>query len=972
MDINQPKKKKINRFIGLLVVMVMVFGLLISEMVNLQVIHGAEYYNRANVEFIKNIDTQSPRGEILDNQGRVLATSAQSYNLIYVDTLEGRKVLYQTMDKVRELLAQTGQEMNDSFALKSQPYRWEFGSDDEEYIKKKELRWKKDRGINDYLFLKIMRKETGKDKIKDLDEPETDRLDELILAFTPEETNYYLMEFYNLYEALNPTKEEKAAFKAAGGKAIYEALLEKFDEETIRSYLILRDNIKVESYSGSKAVTLVRNMTEESAFIFLQQLSLLPGIDVETDPIRIYPYETLASHVIGYLNPIPEKNKEIYEEKGYDISKDTIGITGIESAFEERLKGSKGVRTVEVDKNGRPTRELFELEPYPGNSIKLTLDANLQNTAEMALEDMIINLSQENTKHSVAGYTQDSSNATRGAVVALEVNTGNVLAMASYPKYDPNVFAVPGKLTDELITEFFRPDYLAFGEKLIQQKNVIMQDPITKVNRKATAEELFPLNSDGVVSDVKYDLYAKPLYNYATQGLAPSGSTFKIITGLAALEEGVVTPSTIIRDRGAYVNDQIGTPITNEGGGSYGDTDLAKAIAKSSNVFFADMGYRLYKAKGLNAIAEWAWKLGLGHSPDEPSHSTTGIEIEENRGDVYNHLKKVELTKNLFMFDVVNFLKTGKSRVNRERRFQPLDIEKNDADLDAIKQAKIEIKDVIKKSLDISLEDANKGIKKNINTVIAELDVVFEKYLHLLPEEEQSKLSSSKTYADEIATKIIFDQSTELLTPRNVLNSALGQGDNQLTLLQIANALGTVVNGGTRYKTNLIQQIIDPDGNITKQYVPTVLEDTGIKASSVAALKKGLFDATQPGGGVHSIFKDFPINSGGKTGTATWKTNQEEFGRAAFGVYTGVAPIDNPEIVVAVIIYDATRGSFVAPVSLAVFEEYFEERLKTEYPSYVRQYDYQMPEPKNLEVNNETGSVDLGPVEGKEDQLVKP
>lgn len=955
---NQQKKKNINRYIGLLVVMVLIFGLLISEMVNLQVIHGAEYYNRANVEFIKNIDNQSPRGEILDKEGRVLATSAQSYNLIYVDTIEVRKVLYQTMDKVRDLLTQTGQEMNDTYALKNEPYRFEFGSNDPDYIQKSELRWKKDRGINDYLFLKVMSKETGKNRISDLNEEETDRLDELILAFTPTETYEYLMEFYNLYEALNLTKEETLVYKKADGKAIYEALLQKFDAETIRSYLIIRDNIKMESYAGSKAVTLVQNMTEESAFIFLQQLSLLPGIDVETNPIRIYPYETLASHVIGYLNPIPAGSKDYYEERGYDIARDSIGVSGIESAFEERLKGNKGVRTVEVDKNGRPTRELFELEPYPGNSIKLTLDANLQNTAEMALEDMIINLSEENTKHSVAGYTQDSSNATRGAVVALEIATGNVLAMASYPKYDPNVFAVPGRLTDELYTEFFNPDYLAFGEKLIEEKNVVMKDPVTKIDRKATVEDIFRIRDDGTVID-NNDLYAKPLYNYATQGLAPSGSTFKIVTGLAALEEGVVTSDTIIKDRGAYVNDHIGTPITNEGGGSYGDTDLAKAIAKSSNVFFADIGYRLYKAKGLNAIAEWAWKLGLGHPFEEPIHSTTGIEIGENPyGDVYNHLKKVELTKKLFMYDVVDFLKVGKSRVRDDRRFKPLDIEYNQADLETVAKAKEDIKDVIKNSLDISLEEANKGNKNNVNTIIMELDDVFGKYIRLLPEEEQNNLSSSKTYAEEIATKVVFDQSTELITPRNVLNSALGQGDNQLTLLQVANALGTVVNGGTRYKTNLVDQILDPDGKIIKQYEPTVLEDAGIKASSVAALKKGLYDATQPGGGVHSIFKDFPIASGGKTGTATWKTNQEEFGRAAFGVYTGVAPIDNPEIVVAVIIYDATRGSFVAPVSLAVFEEYFEERLRTEYPAYIRQYDYEMTEPKTLEVDGDEENSD--------------
>lgn len=951
MNLENKKKNKFNRYIGLLIIMVMIFGILINQMVNLQVINGAEYYNRANVEFIKNIDNQSPRGEILDQKGRVLATSTQSYNLIYVDTMEVRKVLFKTMDKVRGLLLQSNQEINDTLALKSDPYRFEFGSNDADYIRRSELRWKKDRGINDYLFLSVVSKETGKSKISELNEKETDYLDELILAFTPTETYYYLMKFYDLYEALDPTKEEKELFKKMDGEQIHEALLKEFDEETIRSYLLIKDNIKMESYSGSKAVTLVQNMSEDSAFIFLQQLSDLPGIDVETNPIRIYPYETLGAHVIGYLNPIPEGSKDHYEERGYDISKDYVGVSGIESAFEERLKGNKGVRTVEVDKNGRPTRELFELEPYPGNNIELTLDANLQNTAERALEDMIINLSEENTKHSIAGYYQDSSNANRGAVVAIEVATGNVLALASYPKYDPNIFAVPGRLTDEIYQELFDFDYRNFASNLISEKNITIKDPETNNTRTATFEDLFRVRDDGTILDYN-DLYPIPTYNYATQGLAPSGSTFKLITGLAALEEGVIGANTILNDGGSFVNDQIGTAITNEGGGSYGATDMAKAIAKSSNVYFADVGYRLYKAKGLNAIAEWAWKLGLGHNPNETQHSTTGIEITENlNGNVYNHETKVELTKRLFMFDVVDFLKKGVSRYNRGTTFKPLNIERDDSDVESIKNGKEEIKEVIRRSLDISLEDANKGVKKDFNTVAAELTEAFQNYINLLPEEQRLDLSTANAYALEVATKVVFDQSTELVTPRNVINSALGQGENQFTLLQTVNALSTIVNGGTRFKTNLVSKIINPDGEIIKEYQPTVLENVEIKPSTVEALKKGLFDATQPGGVVYQIFKDFPINNGGKTGTATWKTNQEEFGRAAYGVYTGVAPIDNPEIAVGVIIYDATRGWFVAPVALAVFEEYFEERLKTEYPAYVRQYNYDLPAPKTLEVH---------------------
>jgi len=950
MNLRNNGKKKFNRYTGLLLIMILVFSLLINEMFSLQIIHGDEYFARANVEFIKNIDNAAPRGEIIDAKGNVLATSLQSYNLIYVDTTESRNEIYTTIDKVKELLAKSGQEINDTFNLKTNPFRFEFNSEDPDFIMKTELRWKKDRGINDYLFNTVMKEKTGKSKIADLNEAESDELDRRIIEFTPEETYYYLIEFYNLYEALELSTEEQKEISKKSGKEIEKELLKVYDLETIRSYLLIRDSIRMESYSGSKAVTLVSNMNEESAFTFLQQLSFLPGIDVETNPIRYYPYETLASHLLGYLIPIPAGRQDEYLERGYDISKDYIGGSGIESAYESRLKGSKGVSTVEVDKNGRTVSELFELETYPGNTVQLTLDLELQNVAEQALKDIIIKYSQEETKHSIAGYYQDSSNATRGAVIALDVNTGNVLAMASYPSYDPNIFTVPGRLTSEMYKEFFAPDYRAFAEELISEKNVRV--PVEKdslITRPATPEDLFMFNEDGTVAKNadKYDLYAKPLYNYATSGLIPSGSTFKIVTGLAALEEGIITANTIIRDTGSFANERIGSPITNEGGGSYGNTNLARAIAKSSNVYFSDVGYRLYQAKGLNALAEWAWKLGLGHNPEEPLHSTTGIEISETiSGNVYNHVSKVELTKKLFMFDVVDFLRAGISRVSKQNAtFPPIDIGIDNSDIDTIANAKEDIKVAIRESLDISLEDANNLVRKDYGDVIASLTDVFEKYLLVLPEEKVAELGTAEKYATELATKIVYDQSTEIISPRNVLNSSLGQGDNQVTLLQVANALAAIVNGGTRYKTNLVSNILDAEGNVIQENKPVVLEETGIKESSVNALMKGLNDSTKPGGGAYNIFKDFPIENGGKTGTATWKTNQEEFGRAAFGVYTAVAPIENPEIVIAAIVYDVTRGSFVAPITLAVMEEYFENQLTSQFPDYKRQFDYDSPVP---------------------------
>ncbi|MDZ4965113.1 penicillin-binding protein, partial [Clostridium perfringens] len=157
-----------------------------------------------------------------------------------------------------------------------------------------------------------------------------------------------------------------------------------------------------------RAVTIASNIKKDTAFVIYQKLNDLPGIDVREEPIRYYPYNNLASSSIGYLSSIDGSKEANYELRGYDVSSDLIGVAGIESSFEDQLKGVKGGTTVKGNSKGRVTEELFKLDSYPGNNVHLTINKDVQYAAEQAMKD---------TMERIKG---SAPNATRGSVVAIE------------------------------------------------------------------------------------------------------------------------------------------------------------------------------------------------------------------------------------------------------------------------------------------------------------------------------------------------------------------------------------------------------------------------------------------------------------------------------------------------------------------------------------------------------------------------
>lgn len=262
----------------------------------------------------------------------------------------------------------------------------------------------------------------------------------------------------------------------------------------------------------------------------------LPGVTLRIRPRRSYLSNSMAAHLLGYMGEISPRQLKAQKEKRYGMG-DEIGQFGLERRWEEFLRGRSGGQQVEVDALGRRVRVLHEVADVPGHTVFLTLDKELQETAHESLRGK------------------------EGAIVALEVNSGAILALVSTPAFDPNVFA-----------------------------------------RGITGEEWRALGQDRL----------HPLNNRAIQGQYPPGSTFKIVLAIAALEEKIIEPETKLPCHGSM---QFGNRLfrdwKKEG---HGAVDLHKGLVESCDVYFYQLGQRL----GIDRIAQYARALGLGEKSGIP------------------------------------------------------------------------------------------------------------------------------------------------------------------------------------------------------------------------------------------------------------------------------------------------------------------------------------------------------------------
>ena len=273
-----------------------------------------------------------------------------------------------------------------------------------------------------------------------------------------------------------------------------------------------------------------------------ERRSDLPGVVVEILPVRNYIHNQMGVHVFGYVSEISETELVSMGDQGYRAS-DLIGQSGLERKYDRFIKGTDGGSQIEVDVAGRMVQVLAKKEPIPGNNLVLTIDYRLQKVAEEALDEQLQYLQRQGGRRG----------AQAGAVVVLNPQNGEVLAMVSRPAFDPNQF-IGG---------------------------------ISTKNWKAINENPF-----------------HPMDNRAIAGEYPPGSTFKIVTGTAALELKKVRPDELIFDSGQHWL----VPKTNAAGEALGWINFHQALSMSDNVYFYEMGNRL----GIDALERYARMFGLG------------------------------------------------------------------------------------------------------------------------------------------------------------------------------------------------------------------------------------------------------------------------------------------------------------------------------------------------------------------------
>ena len=352
-----------------------------------------------------------------------------------------------------------------------------------------------------------------------------------------------------------------------------------YNEDDIRRIVGIRYEADIRGFSQVSPFILADNVSVNVVAKIKERSNDFKGVSITNTYMREYQKPGLATQLLGRTGKISAEEYQKLSGEGYGMN-DTLGKQGIEKWGEKYLRGQDGTSGSMKRVNGNQITVMDNIDPVPGNSITLTIDSRLQEAVEKSLEQNIKKIQSNG-----GNKEKDGGDCNAGAAVVLDVKTGDVLSMASYPTYDMSRF---------------NEDYQSLVENT-----------------------------------------AQPMWNRAVSGLYSPGSTFKPLSAIAAMESGNLTPTEIIEDKGIYTFYQDYQPTCwiwtdSHMTQTHGRLDVSGAIENSCNYFFYEVGRRM----GIDTLDEYAAKFGLGQY--------TGIELsEESEGSMASPAYKKSIIKNV-------------------------------------------------------------------------------------------------------------------------------------------------------------------------------------------------------------------------------------------------------------------------------------------------------------------------------------
>lgn len=782
------------RNVVVLLIIVLFAGLLL-RLADITIIQGEEYRKKADDSFLKRLTVSAKRGEIYDTNGILLAGNIPSYTVQFLDAPSYADQVDQVSVELLTLLEDEGENYLE-FPIQYIGEGFFYTHDIERQ------NWLKNNGFDKNTSAEDVFNEVRKDNFID------DELDkyaaQTLLIYRGVHLPISVRNMQFLYDI------RKENFLKYYGLDIKSTAKEAYD--TLRTHRKFRIDTAYNNEDGLKVMTvrhafnlsgyysyipsdIAKNISKETAVLIQERNMDFPGVSVTVEPIRNYPFEDSAAHMIGYMGKIAsEREIEKYIDENNYKNDDLIGKTGLEKAFEDVLHGEDGYQFVYADAKGNYVGDFIEgvegkesKTALTGNNIQLTIDIELQQKVEEYLKYTLDRIQDGEPYESEWGnmsYDQ-FEHAETGAAVVVKVDTGEVLAMANYPSYDLNLFS----------TGITTADWNS-----LQPEN--------------------PRNP----------LEPRPLYNIATSTSVQPGSTFKPLTVLAALEQGL-NPEKKLYANGVI---EVGNKLFRcwyyrEYGGKHGPTNAMEALMVSCNYFMYDVvrGYDYYKKQPLDftmnteILLDYAGRFGLGLK--------TGIEInEDNKGLPSEGTKKAYIDYSLKRFLNVHLKEYFSEEALEDEDYKKFLVETISGWSDEYVEFGLSRNEITRRLM--ALEPVTSRTETELLT-----DYVLYSYFRQIPWREGDDL-----------------------------NLSIGQGDHRYTIIQIARYISAIANDGYLNDLTLVKEV---NGESTLEVATERIEMNDYE--NLSYIREGMhMVAHERSGSVYQTFKNFPIESGAKTGTA--------------------------------------------------------------------------------------------------------